>query len=49
VKKRFAEKTTNITSEVIIMRLCTGVACCIPNIFDVMFLENINLSSNKMG
>jgi hypothetical protein len=47
VKKRFAEKTTNITSEVIIMRY--DVARCIPNIFDVMFLENINLSSNKIG
>jgi hypothetical protein len=28
---------------------CTAVACCFPNILDVMALENLNLSSDKIG
>jgi hypothetical protein len=29
--------------------VCTVLAPCIPNILDVMVLENINLSAGKIG
>jgi hypothetical protein len=29
--------------------VCTAVAPCFPNVLDVMALENVNLSSNKIG
>jgi hypothetical protein len=29
--------------------VCTAVALCFPNILDIMALENVNLSSYKIG
>jgi hypothetical protein len=29
--------------------VCTAVACCFANILDVIVLENIDLSSDKIG
>ena len=29
--------------------VCTAVARCFPNILDAMVLENLNLSSDKIG
>jgi hypothetical protein len=29
--------------------VCTAVARCFPNILDVIVLENVNLSSDKIG
>jgi hypothetical protein len=42
------QKKLKIISKEIIMRY-VYVACCFPNISDIMVLENINLSEDKIG
>jgi hypothetical protein len=46
------KKTIKIISEVIIAKyyeVCATVACCFPNILDVLALEHINLSEDEIG
>jgi hypothetical protein len=46
--KKNAEKTINHLGSNN-CEVCTAVALCFPNILDVMVLENINLSQDKIG
>jgi hypothetical protein len=46
--KIFAEKTIKSSQE-IYYEVCTAVPRCFPNILDVMVLENVNLSADKIG
>jgi hypothetical protein len=50
LKKKIAEKTIKIISEVRSnnYEVCTAVPHCFPNILEVMVLENVNLSSDKI-
>jgi hypothetical protein len=41
-ENKIAQKTTKITSEVII-EVCAVAVHCIPNVLDVMDLENIKM------
>jgi hypothetical protein len=45
------KKTIKITSEVIQCNyeVCAAGTLCFPNILDVMVLQNVNLSEDKMG
>jgi hypothetical protein len=50
LEKKIAERTIKIIWEVIIMRYVElYIARCFPNILDVMVLENVNLSEDKIG
>jgi hypothetical protein len=46
--KPFAEKTIKFISKEINYEICTAAVRCFPKI-DVMVLENINLSEDKIG
>jgi hypothetical protein len=47
--KKFAEKAIKIHLGSNNYEICTAVAHYFPNILDIMVLENVNLSSGKIG
>jgi hypothetical protein len=49
LKKKSAEKNYKNHLSSNNYEVCTDVARCFPNILDIMVLENINLSEDKIG